>query len=236
LVKIRLQRHGRKKAPYYHIVVADSRKKRDGRIVEDLGRYSPVLETAPVTINTERAMHWLKIGAQPTDTVERILRKEGIYYRLHLERWKKTPEEIEATVNSWKEARDASKGKVLTSVEQKKAALKVEEAAFKADQAKAAAEAAKKAEEEKAAKAKAKADAEAAAAKEATEEAPAEEAAAETEAPVAEAEATEEAPAKEVAAETEVAEEAPVEKADAKKDAPVAEAEAETPAEEEKKD
>jgi small subunit ribosomal protein S16 len=186
LVKIRLQRHGRKKAPYYHIVVADSRKKRDGRIIEDLGRYNPVLETAQIQVNTERAMHWLKTGAQPTDTVERLLRKEGIYFRLHLERWKKTPEEIEQTVSAWKAERDAAKKAPLTSIEQKKAALKAEEEAFKAEQEKAAAAAAKKAEEAKAAKAKAEAEAKAAAEASVEEtpvaEAPVEEASAEVDA------------------------------------------------------
>ena len=211
MVKIRLQRHGRKKAPYYHIVVADSRKKRDGRIIEDLGRYNPVTESTRVSIDTDRTMYWLKNGAQPTDTVDRILRKEGIFYRLHLERWKKSPEEIEETITAWKQNRDASTEKVLTSIEQKKAALKAEEEAFKAAQAKAAADAAKKAEEEKAAKAKAEAEAKAAAEKEA-EAAPEE----------AVAEATEK---------TEVATDAAAEKKEAKAKAePVEETKAEEPA------
>ena len=101
MVKIRLQRHGRKKAPYYHVVVADSRKKRDGRIVEDLGRYNPHLDPAMLKINADRAMYWIKTGAQTSETVERLLRREGIYYRLHLERWNKTPEEIEETIAKW---------------------------------------------------------------------------------------------------------------------------------------
>lgn len=215
MVKIRLQRHGRKKAPYYHIVVADSRKKRDGRIIEDLGRYNPVTESTRVSIDTDRAMYWLKSGAQPTDTVDRILRKEGIFYRLHLERWKKSPEEIEETITAWKQNRDASTEKVLTSIEQKKAALKAEEEAFKAEQAKAAAEAAKKAEEEKAAKAKAEAEAKAAAEK------------------VAEAEAASEEATTEVAeeAKTEEATEAAAEKKEAKAEAEsVEETKAEEPA------
>lgn len=201
MVKIRLQRHGRKKAPYYHIVVADSRKKRDGRIIEDLGRYNPVLKTAMVTVDTERALYWLKTGAQPTETVERLLRKEGIFYRLHLERWKKTPEEIENTISEWKKQRDAGSEDTLTAVEVKKAALKAEEEAFKAEQKKAEQEAARKAEEDRKAKEKAAAEAKAAeeAAEAAAEETEAEaktevkaeaEADAEAEAPAADAEAT----------------------------------------------
>jgi small subunit ribosomal protein S16 len=224
LVKIRLQRHGRKRAPYYHIVVADSRKKRDGRIIEDLGRYNPVTETTRVLVNTDRAMYWLKNGAQPTDTVEGILRKEGIYYRLHLERWNKTPEEIEATIAAWKQDRDSSANKVLTSIEQKKAALKAEEDAVKAAQAEAVAAAAKKAEEEKAAKAKEK---------EAAEKEAAEKEAAEKAATAADAESTEV-----VAEETAEAESPKVEAASEVADAEAATETTEADAEvaEEKKD
>lgn len=228
MVKIRLQRHGRKKAPYYHIVVADSRKKRDGRIIEDLGRYNPVLETAQIKINTERAMYWLKTGAQPTDTVERLLRKEGIYFRLHLERWKKTPEEIEQTVSAWKAERDAAKKTPLSNIEQKKAALKAEEEAFKLESEKAAAAAAKKAEDDKVAKAKAEAEAKAAA------EAPAEETITE-DSTIEETSVEETSSDVEATTEESTEEETPVEET-ATDETPVAEVEAETPAEEEKKD
>ncbi len=212
MVKIRLQRHGRKKKPYYHIVVADVRAKRDGRIIEDLGRYDPVNATTKVTIKTDRVIHWLKTGAQPTDTVRSILKKEGILYRVHLLGWGKSEEEINSTIDAWK----ASKGDktVKTGTEEMRARLKAEEEAYKKSQvekAKAAEAAAiAAAEEAKAAAAAAAAQAEAAetaAATEVTEEAPAEEAAAEvTEA--TEEEATE-APAEEATANEAPAEEAP---------------------------
>ena len=212
MVKIRLQRHGRKKKPYYHIVAADVRSKRDGRIIEDLGRYDPVNATTKVTINTDRVIHWLKTGAQPTDTVRSILKKEGILYRIHLLGWGKSEEEINATLDAWK----ASKGdnKVKSNTEEMRARLKAEEEAYKkslVEKAKAAEAAAiAAAEAAKAAEAAAAAEPEVA---EATEEAPAVEAAAE----VAEvAEATEVAEVAEVAEEpaAEAAtEEAPAEEA-----------------------
>jgi len=163
LVRLRLQRHGRKKAAYYHIVAADSRKKRDGRIIEDLGRFNPLTEPVLVKVDTDRVIYWLKTGAQPSETVERILRKEGIYYRMHLERWKKSPEEIEETISKWKEERENKTDKVLTGKEAKKAALAAEKEAFEKEQKRLAEEAAKKAEEERAAREKAEAEAKAAA-------------------------------------------------------------------------
>ena len=102
MVRLRLQRHGRKKLPFYHIVAADVRTKRDGRIIEDLGRFNPTQEPSLLRLETDRVIHWLKNGAQPTDTVRSILKKEGIYYRLHLERWGKSEEEIDATVSACK--------------------------------------------------------------------------------------------------------------------------------------
>lgn len=72
-VKIRLARHGAKKRPYYRIVVADSRNKRDGRFIEEVGRYNPCVEPSLVTFDKERVDYWLSVGAQPTDTVSRLL-------------------------------------------------------------------------------------------------------------------------------------------------------------------
>lgn len=176
MVRLRLQRHGRKKSPYYHIVAADSRKKRDGRIIENLGRFNPVSNPVLVKVDTERVIYWLNTGAQPSETVERILRKEGVYYRMHLQRWNKSAEEIEETLNKWKEARDSKETQLPTGKEAKKAALKVEEEAFKAEQEKRAEAAAKKAEEACIAKEKEEAEAKAAAEAEAKEAEKAEEA------------------------------------------------------------
>ena len=77
-VKIRLRRMGAKKAPFYRIVVADSRYPRDGRFIEELGTYNPRTDPAEVKIDIEKARQWIKNGAQPTDTVKDILKKQGV--------------------------------------------------------------------------------------------------------------------------------------------------------------
>ncbi|MDO4863999.1 MAG: 30S ribosomal protein S16 [Ruminococcus sp.] len=77
-VKIRLRRMGAKKAPFYRVVVADSRYPRDGRFVEEIGYYDPTKEPSVVKIDGEKAKEWIAKGAQPTDTVKTILKKEGI--------------------------------------------------------------------------------------------------------------------------------------------------------------
>lgn len=85
-VKIRLQRHGAKKRPYYFIVVANSTSRRDGKFIEKLGTYNPLTVPATIQINRERAMHWLHQGAQPTHTANRILSFKGVLYLKHLMR------------------------------------------------------------------------------------------------------------------------------------------------------
>ncbi len=77
-VKIRLRRLGAKKAPTYRIVVADSRYPRDGRFIEEIGTYNPLTDPASVEIDADKAQSWIKNGAQPTDTVKAILKKQGI--------------------------------------------------------------------------------------------------------------------------------------------------------------
>ena len=76
-VKIRLARHGAKKRPYYRIVVADSRKPRDGRFIEEVGRYNPCVEPSFVSFDKERLDYWVKCGAQPTETVARLMASYG---------------------------------------------------------------------------------------------------------------------------------------------------------------
>ena len=83
-VKIRLQRHGSKKRPFYFIVVANSVAPRDGKFIEKLGTYNPLSVPATVRISRERALHWLQRGAQPTNTVRRILSFKGVLYLKHL--------------------------------------------------------------------------------------------------------------------------------------------------------
>ena len=78
MVKIRLQRAGAKKAPYYHIVVADSRSPRDGKFIEVLGTYDPLKNPAEVKVDTEKASKWLKNGATPTETAKSVLVKAGV--------------------------------------------------------------------------------------------------------------------------------------------------------------
>ncbi|HEY0271628.1 MAG TPA: 30S ribosomal protein S16 [Chitinophaga sp.] len=83
-VKIRLQRHGAKKRPFYFIVVADARAPRDGKFIQKIGTYNPLTVPASINIDTERALSWLQKGAQPTDTVRRILSFKGVLYLKHL--------------------------------------------------------------------------------------------------------------------------------------------------------
>ena len=78
MVKIRLRRMGAKNAPFYRIVVADSLSPRDGRCIEEIGTYNPLTDPATVTIDAEKAQQWIKNGAQPTDTVRALLKKNGV--------------------------------------------------------------------------------------------------------------------------------------------------------------
>ena len=77
MVKIRLRRMGAKKAPFYRIVVADSRYPRDGRFIEEIGTYDPTAEPTVLKVDAERAQAWIKTGAQPTETVKALLKKAG---------------------------------------------------------------------------------------------------------------------------------------------------------------
>ena len=234
MIKIRLQRRGRKKRPFYHIVVADSRAPRDGRVVERLGRFDNVSENQQLVLDEDRVIYWLGVGAKPSETVRSLLKKEGILYKMHLLRWGWEDEKIDAALKEWRDAKEA-KGleKVQSRKDQQKELLSAEEKAYQSHLEEKAAAAAKKMAEEKKAKEEAEA-AEVEVASEEVAEAPAEE-------PVAEEVAAEEAPAEEVAeapAEEPVAEEVATEEAPAEEatEAPaeeVAEALAEEPVAEE---
>ena len=78
MVKIRLRRMGAKKAPYYRIIVADSRSPRDGRCIEEIGTYDPLTEPATIAVDAEKAQQWIKNGAQPTDTVKALLIRASV--------------------------------------------------------------------------------------------------------------------------------------------------------------
>lgn len=110
-VKIRLQRKGRRKRPYYHIVVADARAPRDGRFIEKIGIYNPMTKPATIDLDREKAFDWLMKGAQPTDTMRAILKFKGVLYRKHLMRGVKrgalTVEEADVKYKEWIEAKDA---------------------------------------------------------------------------------------------------------------------------------
>ena len=83
-VKIRLQRHGSKKRPFYFIVVADARAPRDGKFIQKIGTYNPLTVPATIQLDRQKALEWLHKGAQPTDTVRRILSFKGVLYLKHL--------------------------------------------------------------------------------------------------------------------------------------------------------
>ena len=82
--RIRLQRHGRKNYAFYSIVIANAQAPRDGRFIEKIGTYNPNTNPATIDLNFERALYWVLVGAQPTDTVRNILSKEGVYMKKHL--------------------------------------------------------------------------------------------------------------------------------------------------------
>ena len=179
--KIRLQRGGHKGYAVYRIVVADARAPRDGRFTEKLGTYNPNTNPATVDLNFDRALYWLEVGAQPTDTMRNILSREGVMLMKHLRGGVKKGAFDEATAqkkfDAWKA--DKQKGLAKVAEEEKKAKLDAKKAAL-AQEKKVNEEIAKKVADKKAAEAAAKAEAEAAAA---AAEAPA----AEAEAPAAEA-------------------------------------------------
>ncbi len=200
MIKLRLQRKGRIRRPYYHIVVADSRAKRDGRIIEQVGRYDNVSEHKEVVLNEDRIMYWLDTGAQPTDTVRNILRDEGVLYKRHLIRWGKTEEEIESAMNEWSAYRASKQEEELSKKDKMKDILAAEEKSYKEAVKTKSTEAA-----EELASEEASAEVEEAVDEVVAEEEVAEEIA-ETTPETAAEEKTEEAPAEEATAEAETAE------------------------------
>ena len=110
-VKIRLQRRGRRKRPFYHIVIADSRAPRDGRFIEKIGTYNPMTKPATIDLDRDRAFEWLMKGAQPTDTARAILRFKGVMYRKHLQRGVSkgalTQEQADGRYQEWIAEKDA---------------------------------------------------------------------------------------------------------------------------------
>lgn len=172
--KIRLQRGGRKGYAFYRIVIADARAPRDGRFTEKIGTYNPNTNPATVDLNFDRALYWVETGAQPTDTVRNILRREGVYMMKHLrkgvEKGAFDEDTAQKKFESWKE----SKEQKLNSVREGDEKAKKELAEMKLSAEKQVKDAiAKKVAEKKAAEAVAKAEA-AAQSEASTEDAPAE--------------------------------------------------------------
>ncbi len=195
--RIRLQRRGMKGQPYFHIVIADGRAPRDGRFIEKIGTYNPLTRPADINLDFDRALYWVKSGAQPSETVEAILKYTGVAYMHHLlkgvAKGAMTQEEAQAKFDAWKQEKDAKISSHANKVKQESKAdeKKRLEAEAKVNEAKAK-ELAKKRASEVAAEAKEEA-AEAAAAEtaEVTEEAPVVEEAPVAEAPAAETETPE---------------------------------------------
>jgi len=187
--KIRLQRGGRKGYAFYKIVIADSRAPRDGKFTEKIGTYNPNTNPATVDLNFERALYWVEVGAQPTDTVRNILSDKGVYLMKHLKGGVKKgafdEAEMQKRFDAWMEQKEQSNKKVADDeatkkVENMKQRLEQEKAVNKAIAEKVAEKkAAAKAAEEEAAAAKAAEEAAAKAAEEAAEAPAAEEAPAE---------------------------------------------------------
>lgn len=121
-VKIRLARRGRKKLPFYDIVVADARAPRDGRFIEKIGSHNPNTNPATTLLKAEKALQWLSNGAQPTDTVRNILSSRGILLRKHLQVGIKknviTQEEANKRWELWKQAKESKSAQQAEKVSQ----------------------------------------------------------------------------------------------------------------------
>ena len=150
-VKLRLRRMGRKKRPVFSIVATDSRSPRDGRFIEDLGRYYAVEQPARVELKKDRILYWLENGAKPSDTVRSFLSDQGIMLTLHLRRKGKDAEEIQTQVDQFLAARAEKKSSAGPVLSRRAQALEDERkkaAKAEAEEAKARAEAEEKAKQE----------------------------------------------------------------------------------------
>lgn len=136
--KIRLQRHGKKGKPFYHIVIADARSPRDGKFIEKLGTYNPNINPAVIELDFEKALHWYGLGAEPTDTMRAILSYKGVLYKSHLDKGVAKGALTEAEANkkfeAWmkeKEGKVTSKSEKLANADEasKKAAFAAEQVA-----------------------------------------------------------------------------------------------------------
>ena len=159
--RIRLQRHGKKNQPFYHIVIADGRAPRDGRFIEKIGTYNTLTHPATINIDFDRALYWVETGASPSETVHSILKHEGVYLMKHLRggiaKGAITEMDAEKKFEAWKQEKESKVGNVKreaadkTRTENKKrmeAETKLRESIAKKVAAKYAVEAAKEAKAE----------------------------------------------------------------------------------------
>ncbi|MBL4709647.1 MAG: 30S ribosomal protein S16, partial [Flavobacteriales bacterium] len=118
--KIRLQRHGKKRYAYFHVVIADSRAPRDGKFIEKLGTYNPNTNPATIDIDFDGALSWIKKGAQPTDTVKALLSYKGVIYKNHLDKGvikgAFSQEEADKKFAAWLEEKEAKVGSKIDTL------------------------------------------------------------------------------------------------------------------------
>ena len=121
--KIRLQRHGKKGQPFYHIVIADSRSPRDGKFIEKIGTYNPITDPAQINIKFDRALYWYSVGAVPTDTVRSLLSKAGVMMKYHLlrgvQKGAMTEEQAEVKFQNWMKEKEAKAANAVKAKEEK---------------------------------------------------------------------------------------------------------------------
>lgn len=123
-VKLRLRRMGKKKQPVYKVIAADSRAPRDGKFLEIIGLYNPLTDPAIVDIKEDRALYWLGVGAQPTDTVKNLLSRKGILLKKELQKQGIEEEKANIVLDSWKKQKES---KITTGKKRGKSAVKAEQ-------------------------------------------------------------------------------------------------------------
>ncbi|OGU37595.1 MAG: 30S ribosomal protein S16 [Ignavibacteria bacterium GWB2_35_6b] len=133
-VKLRLRRMGKKKQPVYKVVAADVRSPRDGKFIEAIGLYNPKANPAVMDIQEDRALYWLGVGAQPTETVKNILSKKGILLKKDLQKLGKSEEEINAKIDEWVKLQEAKKASKQSKKKDLSAAAEVKKPEVKAEE------------------------------------------------------------------------------------------------------
>ena len=128
MVKIRLKRAGRKKLPVYQIVVADARSPRDGKFLEVVGHYQPTAKPHAVTINKDRIVYWMQTGAQPTATVQSLIRTTGLLHELRLKSMGRSEADITAEMEKWQQHQNVRRQKRLALKSHRRSAKKEAEA------------------------------------------------------------------------------------------------------------